>query len=509
MRVARVGMKPRQQPQAAGCRFSVSIRAPMKPSLYPLLLAGALLAGCASRPPVTPLPAPVSAELARQGLPDTALAYVAFPVDAPAQALRWQAERPVNPASTMKILTGAVALDRLGPNWRGRAELLAAGRLENGVLDGPLVLRGGAHAAFDWGALNTLLREAREAGVQTVRGGLVIDRTRFQPAREDLGLPPFDEAPAFPYNVIPDALLLNGNLLTLVLHSDGQQVRASWSPAWPGLRVDASGLRVDPGLSCPQWDDGWEPPSVQADAAGVQLRLAGRFPAHCQQRQPLQLVDRSVVAAQALRQLWSELGGQLEGEVREAASPADARLIASHQAPPLAEWLRGAMKRSDNALTRLLYLQLGSAHPQAARFASTRAAAEDQVRAWLRENGIDDRDLVLDNGSGLSRHERLRPAQLAAVLQVALRKPYAPELVAGLPLAGRDGTLSRRLRGTAAEGQARLKTGTLRDAVGLAGTLQDASGRLWIVAAHVNHDEAALKGRPVLDALIEHLARQR
>ena len=95
------------------------------------------------------------------------------------------------------------------------------------------------------------------------------------------------------------------------------------------------------------------------------------------------------------------------------------------------------------------------------------------------------------------------------MLAAAATKPYAPELEAGLPLAGVDGTLSRRLKGTAAEGRARLKTGTLRDAVGLAGYLQDGSGRRWVVAALINHDDAPRKGRPVLDALMAHLASQR
>ncbi len=479
----------------------------MKSLITALLPAALLLAGCAGLPkPPSPLPAPVRAELARQGLPESALALRAFPLDAPLQGLAWQAERAISPASTMKVLTGIVALERLGPNWRGRVELLAGGPVNDGVLDGPLVLRGLAHAAFDFGALTNLLREARDAGLREVRGGLVIDRTHFRPAREDVGLPPFDEAPEFPYNVIPDALLLSGNLLQLQLQSDGQQLRARWNPAWQGLAVDASAVQIDPALRCAQWDDGWLPASVAAEAAAVTVRLQGRFPADCRQRPLLQLIDRSVLAAQAVRQIWQELGGRLDGEVRETAAPAGSQLLASHQAPPLAEWLRGAMKRSDNALTRLAYLQLGSAHPQAAQYPSTRAAADAQVRDWLRAHGIADASLVMDNGSGLSRSERLSPSLLASALQVALTKPYAPELIAGLPLAGVDGTLSRRLRGTAAEANGRLKTGTLRDAVGLAGTLKDARGRLWVVAAHVNHDQAADKGRPVLDALMAHLA---
>lgn len=470
------------------------------------LLALALLSACAStQHSADPLPPTVRAEMAKQQLPDSALAFVAWPLDAPAERMAWQAEQSMRPASTMKVVTGIVALDRLGPNWRGRTELLAAGNAKDGVLDGPLVLRGGAAADFDWGALSTLLREARDSGLREIRGGLLIDRSRFKPEREDLGQPPFDEAPEFPYNSIPDALNLNATELTLVLQAEADRVSARWSPAWAGVAVDASAMTlVD--APCPRWEDGWKPATVLATPAGLSVKLAGSFPRACLVRQALNLVDRDVALAQAVRQIWSELGGRFEGEIRPGAAPADARPLALHTAPPLAEWLRGAMKRSDNPLTRLGFLALGAAHPQAADFPSTRAAADAQVRAWLKQHGIADGVLVLDNGSGLSRSERLSPALLAGMLAVAATKPYAPELEAGLPLAGVDGTMSRRLRGTPAEAQARLKTGTLRDAVGLAGYLKDARGRRWVVAAHVNHEGAPAKGRPVLDALMTHLA---
>jgi D-alanyl-D-alanine carboxypeptidase/D-alanyl-D-alanine-endopeptidase (penicillin-binding protein 4) len=470
-----------------------------------LLSLALLLSGCASLAPTSPIPALVRAELARQDLRDDALAFVAYPLDRPVQRLAWQAERSMSPGSTMKLVTAIVALDRVGPNWRGRTELLAAGPLVDGVLEGPLVLRGGADAALDWGQLANLLREARESGIRELRGGVLVDRTRFQPAREDIGLPPFDEAPEFPYNTLPDALFLNANLLTLTISAGADRIQAQWSPAWPGLSVDASKLTLND-KACKDWEEGWVAPLLTATPAGYRLELAGSFPRRCTQRQGLNLIDRQVLTAQALRQLWAELGGTLTGEIREGAAPLDARQLATHLAPPLAEWLRGAMKRSDNPLTRLAYLQLGSQHPQATQFPSTRAAAEAQVRDWLRAHGIADDTLVLDNGSGLSRSERLSPDLLAAMLQTAAGKPYAPELEAGLPLAGVDGTMSRRLKNTAAESRARLKTGTLRDAVGLAGYVTDARGRRWVVAALVNGEQAPKKGRPVLDALIAHLA---
>jgi D-alanyl-D-alanine carboxypeptidase/D-alanyl-D-alanine-endopeptidase (penicillin-binding protein 4) len=472
------------------------------------LLAGVLsaalaLTGCSTLN--DPLPRPVHTALAAADMPADALAVVAFPLHQPNAGLRWQADRPMQPGSTIKVLTSAVALDELGPSWRGRTDLLAAGPLVEGVLHGPLVLRGGADADLDWGVLWSLLRQAREAGVREVRGGLRVDRSRYRPAREDQG-PPFDEAPEFPYNVIPDALHLNGNLLDLHLQSDGQGVAARWSPAWAGLSIDTQALSlVD--APCAQWEDHWRAPTVTTQADGVRVALQGAFPRQCTVRQPLNLVDRDWLAPQALLQLWRQLGGEA-AEAGVGETPADARVLASHQARPLGELLRGAIKRSDNALTRLVYLELGATAPAQDATTATRERAAARVLAWLTRHGIDARSLVLDNGSGLSRQERLSPTLLAQAIAAALAGRHAPDWLAGLPLAGVDGTLGRRLRGTPAEARARLKTGTLNNAVGLAGVLSDARDRPWVVVALLNHPQAAAKGRPVLDALMAHLAGQ-
>jgi D-alanyl-D-alanine carboxypeptidase/D-alanyl-D-alanine-endopeptidase (penicillin-binding protein 4) len=209
----------------------------------------------------------------------------------------------------------------------------------------------------------------------------------------------------------------------------------------------------------------------------------------------------------AVRQLWRELGGTLGPGDVEAAAPPGAVVLASHRGRPLAEVLRGVLKSSDNALARLIYLQLGA--QAAAPGEPTLAAADRAVHAWFAAHGLDDHGLVLDNGSGLSRSERVSPAQLAGLLRASQAGGQAPELLAALPVAGVDGTMSRRLKESVAAGRARLKTGTLRDAVSLAGFVPDASGRLWVFVAVVNHPEAAAKGRPVLDALVDWVAVQR
>lgn len=467
-----------------------------------LLLATLALAGCAT----TAVPDPVQAALDKAGLPADSLGFVLQPLDGSRPALSRRADEPMSPGSTMKLVTATVALEKLGINHRGRTELLAGAAPVGGVIDGPLILRGGADPDLDWPALWWLLRQLRESGVREIRGGLVVDRTLFNPTRLDVGLPPFDEAPEFDYNVIPDALHLNGSLLDLELQAAANGVAARSVPALAGLAVDASAMTLST-RPCKDWDEGWQPAAVQPTGAGWQLRLQGSFPAGCRQLAPLQIVDRQWLVAQAVRQFWAELGGTMGPGDVEAAAPAGAVVLATHRGRPLAEVMRGVMKRSDNALSRLIYLQLGAQAAQPGE--PTLAAADRSVRAWFAAHGLSDRGLVLDNGSGLSRSERISPAQLAAVLRVGQAGAQAPELLATLPIAGVDGTLSRRLKDGPATARARLKTGTLRDAVGLAGFVPGADGRPWVFVALLNHPEAARKGRPVLDALADWVAQQR
>jgi D-alanyl-D-alanine carboxypeptidase/D-alanyl-D-alanine-endopeptidase (penicillin-binding protein 4) len=134
---------------------------------------------------------------------------------------------------------------------------------------------------------------------------------------------------------------------------------------------------------------------------------------------------------------------------------------------------------------------------------TTAQAADVKIRAWLLEHGLDLEGLVLENGSGLSRIERLRPSQLAAVLRLALASRWAPEFLASLPIASVDGSMRKRLGGMPLEARARLKTGTLRDVSAVAGYVHDDMGRDLIVVAILNDPRATREvGHPILDALL-------
>ena len=142
----------------------------------------------------------------------------------------------MQPASTIKLLTTLVGLERLGPTYRGRTELVTSARIVNDALEGDLGLRGLGDADFDWRALQTMMHTLRSQGIREIRGDLIIDRELFQPPRADIGAPQFDDEPEFRYNVIPDALLLNMNLHDVSFRSDADALVIEMSPLLDGVR---------------------------------------------------------------------------------------------------------------------------------------------------------------------------------------------------------------------------------------------------------------------------------
>ena len=468
------------------------------------LLAALWLAPAGPARAFDALPDAVIEALRAAGLPADALAAVALPLRHRDRVWRHRAEQPMQPGSSMKVLTSIVALDRLGPNHRGTTELRSAAVLAGGVLQGDLVLKGGADVELGVPQLWALLVDLQQAGVRHIGGDLIVDRTLFRPPRLDLGLPPFDAAPEFPYNVIPDALGLAGSLLPIELRATDDAVLASTVPPIDGIDIESRMGLVQ--ARCDDWDEHWKAATVQRDGLRTRIVLNGAFPRDCQRRVALQLIDRQELAERLFRSLWQGLGGSWAGRAREAPAPAQTRLLARRTGRPWGELLRHQNKQSDNAWTRTLYLQLGLAAAASQPERNTLDLAADAVRQWLAQQGIDAAGLVLDNGSGLSRSERISALQLARMLEVAYFGRHAAELQMSLPTAGVDGTLRNRLKDSPAAGWARLKTGTLRNVVALAGYVNDGQGRPWAVVMMINHEQAS-RARPVLDALVDHIAR--
>lgn len=460
------------------------------------------------------LPEPVLRLLAEQGLPPTSVGALVLRGDQ--VLLAHEASRPLEPASTMKLVTTLVGLEHLGPVFRGRTELLTNGEVRNKVLKGDLVLRGGADADLSGEVLEGMLRALHNGGIRRIEGQLVLDRTLFNPARLDVGLPPFDESPEAYYNVIPDALLINKNMLQIDMRSTARRLTLDMQPALAGVKIASNMTLVDG--DCAKWEDGWKLPQVVRGAdGGLTVVLHGSFPKDCAKTNSINVLDRDAYIDGLFRLKWKQLGGKLSGKTVTGTAPPDARLLAEHTSRALPEIVRDTNKPSDNALARTLFLSMGALEADpvlgskplpALTGATTHARADAVVRNWMRARGIDDTGFVIDNASGLSRLERISPLQMGKLLQAGLRSNWAPEFLASMPIAATDGTMRRRLNGSPAAGRARLKTGTLRNVVAIAGYVPDANGVQHVVVAIVNDELAGEgRGRAVVDALVDWVAR--
>ncbi|SFB70173.1 D-alanyl-D-alanine carboxypeptidase/D-alanyl-D-alanine endopeptidase [Massilia yuzhufengensis] len=459
------------------------------------------------------LPASVAQVMAQHGLPEDSVGVLVLKGDA--VVLAHQADRPMQPASTMKLVTTLISLERLGPAFRGRTELRSTGEVVKGVLRGNLILKGGADADLSGEHLENMLRALHYQGIRRIEGDLVLDRSLFQPSRLDVGLPPFDESPEAYYNVIPDALLVNKNMLQLDMRSTAKALTLSMQPALDRVSIGSDMTLIE--ADCAKWEDGWKlPEAVRQKDGRIKVLLHGTFPKECARSYSINVLDRDDYIDRLFRQKWKELGGKFSGKVVEGVAPPESRVLAEHTSRMLPELVRDTNKPSDNLLARTLFLSLGSLQPDpaAGSFAlapngeTTFTRADAAVREWMRANRIDDTGFVIENGSGLSRAERITPQQMGHLLQAGLRSNWMPEFQASMPIAGIDGTLRRRLQGTPAAGRARLKTGTLRNVVALAGYVPDANGVQNVFVAMVNSEQASNgRGRAVVEALVDWVAR--
>ncbi|WP_432721468.1 D-alanyl-D-alanine carboxypeptidase/D-alanyl-D-alanine-endopeptidase [Jeongeupia wiesaeckerbachi] len=456
-----------------------------------LLLSLLLCSGAAQ----AALPAEVESALVKAGVPVSALGAAILPVDGGPAVLLENASRPMNPASTMKLVTTWSALNLLGPAYSWKTQLLADAPAVNGVLNGPLYLKGSGDPKLTFERMWLLVRELRAAGVTDLRGDLVLDRSVFSlPATTS----PFDDdsdESGQPYLVTPDALVSNFGSVRLMLRSDGATVRATLEPALDKVRLDST-LKLAAGGNCAAWKDGVQ---LKINDGGPQasVSVSGRFPVDCAGDRYFSVLDAKSYTASLFRSLWQEQGGRFSGQVRDGVAPAQAKVLATSVSPPLTEMVRDINKFSNNLMARQLFLTLGATSPDDAR--DTQSAADARVHAWLQQQGLNMAELHLENGAGLSRVERISAEHLGQMLVSAYRSPLASEFISSLPIVGIDGTMRKRLKDEA--GAAHIKTGTLKNVRAVAGYVRDQQGRDWVVVALLNHPKAP-GAMPVLDALL-------
>ncbi len=392
----------------------------------------------------------------------------------------------LNPASTMKLVTTYAGLALLGPGYRWRTEIHLRGTLRGDTLAGDLLIRGGGDPKLVVEDMVELVARMRAAGLRSITGDLLVDDSLFAPGA--VVAEPIDGDVAQPYNVGPSAALMNFKSTRFVIDPHHRSARITLDPPLADVRV-FNQVRVIGG----RCRFGPESLSIrdESNEKRAAVRVVGNYSRTCgeQGAYAAVLTHRQFIHG-FFKAAWTAAGGEFRGKTRYARGLATGQPWLVWESPrTLAEVAHDINKNSNNVMTRQLLLQIAADARQAP---ATVDAARDTVRGFLALRGLVFPELVIENGSGLSRNERISAQNLARLLVDAARSPVGELLRESLPVVGVDGTMRRRLRDHPIAGNAWIKTGSLHDVRSIAGYVDAHSGQRYAVAMIGNGPRADL-----------------
>lgn len=462
------------------------------------LIIAFLLLCCSTSLAQTTIPSAVQVVIDGHRLPGSSYTLYVKEVGNPTPLLAVNENLPLNPASTIKTLTTLAGLEMLGPTYRWTTVVYALGTISDGTLNGDLLIRGGGDPFLVEENFRSLLKTLQRRGVNNITGDLIIDDSLFHPSVSQQPLIDNDSRRA--YNVLPHALMVNFQTVNFYFypHENGRDVIIRPDPALPNLDINNQ-LRLRD-AACTGFQRGI---SFDVDDAGNTVTFSGSFPSRCDEY----VLTRSVLDAPAyvyglFMQLWQELGGEFNGNLREMAISPDNSLspVVSYESAPLSDIITSINKYSNNMMTRHLLLAIAQ---QEYGTPATVANGVQAVHDYLESLGIDHSQLVMINGSGLSRDVRLTSHMLGAALEHGYGIATMPEYLSSMPLSGLDGTMRTRLTHQGPAGNMHVKTGSLDNVAGVAGYVHARSGKQYVVIAILNHDSAdAGPGQELGDALL-------
>ena len=416
-----------------------------------------------------------------------------------------EANKLFTPASLQKLATASAALGLMGATRRFTTRVMSAAPVESGVLKGDLVLKGEGDPMLEAPDLEKLAASLRAQGVREVAGDLVGDATVFSPEGRNPAGWAWDDLDAG-YGATASGLTLHRNAVTVSVAAGprgGDPVKIDITPPTNYLqlrnaaRTLASGEQGTLGFGLERFAPGsWQ------EALNVRGGLTAGAAAETEQ---LAVADPARFTLTVFKEALGRQGVALRGPPRLGAAPANARTIAAHASPPLADVAREMLKDSDNLLAETVLLHLGI---KGKGGPGTWEKGLATLRGFLERAGWAADSYRLSDGSGLSRYNAVSPAQLTRLLGYLPSQRLAyPAFLIGLPVAGVDGTLARRLAGPGTRGRLRAKTGTMSGVSGLAGYLETQDGEtLGVVVMTTGFVGPATKIRQLQDALVETLA---
>ncbi len=480
-------------------------------ALLAALHGGPAEAAPARRPAATPVAAPAGDRLAvalGKALDDPALAGAqigAMVVEVASGKVRFarQPDTRFVPASTLKLVTAAAALSRLGPEYAWLTPVLVDGPVTDGALAGDLYVRGSGDPSFVAEQVYRLAATIRATGLSRIEGRVVADGGLFLPEPDAPGWALYEGPEA--YRPVVGAASFNFNAVevtvrpgtagappVVVLEPPTRYIRVV-NRAVTGPAGTADSLAVGAAIPDP------------ADPRTPTLEVSGTLAGDAAPRRLARRVEGPArYFATALRDALIGVGVEVRGGADEGPTPSAAQPLAVHRSRALAPVLADMGKFSNNFMAEMVLRTLGV---EATGQPAGSAAGLAVLRDVLREAGADPSQVVLVDGSGLSRLNLVSPRTLVAILRAMERRFDArAEFAAGFGLLGVDGTVQRRYADSPASRHVRAKTGSLNGVRSLAGYAEGTRGETFAFVLFVNHllapvDRVAAAERRFVEAL--------
>jgi len=446
------------------------------------------------------LPTTVSDALKNEGIPQQSVAVYVQAVESNSAILSHNADKSMNPASVMKLVTTNAALDLLTPAYRWKTEMYRDGDVVNGELQGNLMIKGYGDPSFKAQEFWRLLMTLQQTGIKEIKGDLIIDKSYFAKSVGERHT--FDDEIWRAYNAEPSAFLVNGRNTSFKFNATNTEVNVSQEFELNEIQI-VNNMELVQG-ACGEWRSRFGY-IVEPNLNGATVTFSGNFSPDCGERYlELSVFDDEKYAFYTFKKLWKELGGKFSGKLKLQETPSNTVKVLEQFSDPLGYVIRDINKWSNNLMARQLLMTLGA---EKIGLPATEVKGIAALNAWLADRSVKFDELVVENGSGLSRIERISAEHLGKMLVSTYNSPVMPELMASLPILALDGTVKKRLNDSQSNGRAHLKTGSLDGVSAIAGYVLDANSHRHVLVMLVNHPKAAAS-KNAQDALIEWVHQQ-
>ncbi|MDO4937282.1 MAG: D-alanyl-D-alanine carboxypeptidase/D-alanyl-D-alanine-endopeptidase [Sutterellaceae bacterium] len=429
------------------------------------------------------LPTDIRDAISASGLPQGSIAIWVAPADSNTPLVSLNAQKPMQPASVIKVVTTAAALDMLKPDFFWNTDFtVKAAPDAKGVVRG-MTVRGTGDPHLMIERVWLIGQKLRSLGVRTIAGNIKLDRTAFDTEEVDQGA--FDGAATRTYNVGPDALMVNLKTVSVTFQpvKDNGVARVRVTPELDGLQFSAT-VKLAKG-ACGDWKKKLK---VQYGKNG-RVRFLGTYPTSCGEKMwHMAQYEANDYFTRVFKKVLKNHNITWNGKAVDGKAGKDDFLLLREYSEPLPLIVNWINKFSSNPMARQLFLTLSSkpSNNPEEQVAGSLEKSRETVSHWLAETvGADPKTVYIDNGSGLSRDTTVTAQTLGQVLSYMYRSSAMPEFMASLPAAGLDGTMKKR---PLAIGSAHVKTGFIKNVRTIAGYATDPAGNRFSVVVLVNNN---------------------